>query len=383
MKRDEKLAAIVERPVHYLAQCSRRFPQVWRQHDQARREYKPILNWPDWCYAPVAVTAIAILGAPALHASNELIDEQAAIMKCYSALAAWRITKGVYIFDQTIWDRLWETQIEGDLPVEVLRQLPEYCVYIPFPRPLDYYTIDCFHRIPIYGFFAHLEQLSAGDTYLLLTLDIDTSSVRGCDVGAYHELVNITLPLKGDLSECCRLFVGGLKRGLGDRRRMAEAGEIDAEQIPYFLDAEQWVDHQQDLLIRPLLAILLYLCTAEADIRGPDPIRGLRTYKSKRGLRALTPDEPTIREVGYVIGAKFRAAIAAASSRSAGGGGAHGSPMPHVRRAHYHGYWIGPKAAIEGEQPTSRRFILKWLNPIFVNMGEGGESIPTVHQVVA
>ena len=52
------------------------------------------------------------------------------------ALAAWRVTQGIYRFDPTTFDALWETPVTGDIPTEVLFHLPEWCVYIPTPETL-------------------------------------------------------------------------------------------------------------------------------------------------------------------------------------------------------------------------------------------------------
>lgn len=46
--------------------------------------------------------------------------------------------------------------------------------------------------------------------------------------------------------------------------------------------------------------------------------------------------------------------------------------MPHIRRAHWHCYWIGPK-----DNPTD--IVVHWLAPIVVN-GNQGEVIPTIHE---
>ena len=43
-------------------------------------------------------------------------------------------------------------------------------------------------------------------------------------------------------------------------------------------------------------------------------------------------------------------------------GGEHASPRAHVRRAHWHSYWMGTR----DEQQLS----LKWLHPILVGVGD-------------
>lgn len=52
---------------------------------------------------------------------------------------------------------------------------------------------------------------------------------------------------------------------------------------------------------------------------------------------------------------------------------AHASPRPHIRRAHWHNFWTGPK---DGD----RKLVLKWLAPSFV--GTNTDDTPVViHKV--
>lgn len=60
---------------------------------------------------------------------------------------------------------------------------------------------------------------------------------------------------------------------------------------------------------------------------------------------------------GVAIGRQLRAAAKAET------GAAHKGPRPHIRRAHWHGYWLGPRAG-------GQRFELRWLPPIAVALKE-------------
>ena len=75
--------------------------------------------------------------------------------------------------------------------------------------------------------------------------------------------------------------------------------------------------------------------------------------------------------VGYRIGSALRRVYRKYDTPSESSGKFRSSPRPHIRRAHWHSYWIGPK---DGE----RKVILKWLPPVLV----GGEQvIPTIRMV--
>ena len=56
--------------------------------------------------------------------------------------------------------------------------------------------------------------------------------------------------------------------------------------------------------------------------------------------------------------------------------GTHASPRPHIRRAHWHSFWIGKK-----DQPDARSVTLKWLPPIPVNVTGVDDLTTTVRDV--
>ena len=69
------------------------------------------------------------------------------------ALAAWRATQGVYRFDPTIFDAVWDTPLTGELPTALLYRLPEWCCYVPVePARILVPGLQA-----LQGFFVHLE----------------------------------------------------------------------------------------------------------------------------------------------------------------------------------------------------------------------------------
>ena len=106
-----------------------------------------------------------------------------------------------------------------------------------------------------------------------------------------------------------------------------------------------------------------YLCSANADIyKAYEPQPRLKRNNAKRRSAA------TWHEVGYRIGSELRAYEKAGWGRAPHQGG---TVRPHMRRAHWHHYWIGPR---DGE----RRIVLKWLAPTMVG---AGIDAATVHKV--
>jgi hypothetical protein len=98
--------------------------------------------------------------------------------------------------------------------------------------------------------------------------------------------------------------------------------------------------------------------------------------KTKKGLRLFPPERPTPWEVGYRLGAALRRGMAE-QEPAASPSGSHAGPRPHIRRAHWHSYWVGQKS-----EPEARSVVLKWLPPIPVNVQDVGDVTTTVRDVV-
>ena len=127
-----------------------------------------------------------------------------------------------------------------------------------------------------------------------------------------------------------------------------------------------------------LVSLVLYLCAKNAEIRESGGGARLPAYaepkKTKKGLRLFPPDRPTHWEVGYRLGAALRTASPGRSSDEPTG--SHTRPRPHIRRAHWHSYWVGKR-----DEPNRRTVVLKWLPPIAVNVQDVDDLTTTVRDV--
>ncbi len=272
-----------------------------------------------------------------------------------AALGAWRTTQGIYRCDPTIFDALWDTPVTGELPAEVLLRLPEWCCYIETPE-------RTYRGRKAFGFFVHLDwSLGYTDT----PPDAQASGVPWLRFLVDHgEQIDCTVPIP---------LVGTLEKGIAvwlhdaieQARRRGEAPESIKEKLPEKFAGE----------IAPLISLTLYLCSQNAEVRDR---RGLKLRPSKppathtkQGPRFFPPDRPTTWEVGWRIGAAIRAAEAAPARRDRGG--THASPRPHIRRAHWHSFWTGPRAKVGVAPETERELVLRWLPPIPVNVDEDHE----------
>src|SRR5690606_32674005 len=90
--------------------------------------------------------------------------------------------------------------------------------------------------------------------------------------------------------------------------------------------------------------------------------------------RFFPPDQPTVWHTGFRIGTALRRAE---NERNTSQGAAERrSPRSHIRRAHWHAFWTGPR-----NEPQKRKLVLHWLPPILVNVGDIDDIIPTIRSV--
>lgn len=322
------------RPLAHLAAAGRRYPAAWRQYDTLRvARGKALPDWPAWCFCPLSGAYAIIsrggdmpIGAPGVADIGRL-----------GALAAWRPTQGVYRIDPTVAAAVRETPLGGEVPAEVLPRLPEWCVWIDDPGVT-------FIDMPVRGYFAHLEYDSNdGHAELRLALDLGGPPL--------DSLRCVPLHLgQGSLE-------GSVRAALDEsfRRGLAAA---PGDYVPRLAEA-----------VEPLVNLVLLLCTetaARGHRPGTWPPRPPSAKRATSGWRLYPPDRPRLWPIGEALGAAIRRAEAKAATHPRGPiEGERASPRPHVRRAHWHTYWTGPR---QGPQP--RRAVLKWLPPIAVALEE-------------
>lgn len=266
-----------------------------------------------------------------------------------AALATWRVTQGVYRFDPTLYEAITATPLDGDIPHEVVFQLPEWCVYIETSGAE-------FGRAPLHGFFAFLDyDISSQTAALVLLLDVKADSTL---------FTYVAVPL-----------------GAGSIRQ-AISEVIGEDELPVEGDKAAILGDLAQRLA-PLVALVLYLCAQNAELgtegrrpTNPQPIR------TKKGVRLFPPDRPTTWDVGVRLGAALRRACAADTARNEGG--SHAGPRPHIRRAHWHSFRKGPmKDASGAAVPAHARDVaLRWLPPIPVNLDDL-DDLPTTIRPVA
>ena len=110
--------------------------------------------------------------------------------------------------------------------------------------------------------------------------------------------------------------------------------------------------------LKPFVSLLLYLCSDAPEI-DDSRVPGTSPRKTKRGWSLFPADKVRFWDVAAKAGESLRR-MANAPVEEDGPEGLHVKVRTHLRRAHWHGFWTGPR---NGE----RLFKYKWLPPIIVN----------------
>lgn len=322
------------RPRDHLIAASRLYPKAWSSFDEFRDgRGKDLPDWPQWCFVPMAGAYAVVnqdrgsqqLGLRDLH----LVGDVSRL----AAIGAWRPTQGIYRFDPAVYAAVRDTPISGDLPHDVLFRLPEWCVYVETPG-MEFGG-------PLHGFFAHLEwDANSGRTELRLLLDSETT-LQGLPLHLGNWSLQESIQRATDVASVAAL-------GAGFRAFQPVASELHA-------------------VMEPIISMLLYLCSQNAEVgdgvhRPAHPV----PKRVKGGMRLFPAERVTTWDVGVRLGSALRRAYQAEQT----GNGTHVGPRPHVRRSHWHGFRSGPMKLSDGTDiaTADRKFELRWLPPIAVNL---------------
>lgn len=365
---------------------TRRYPHAARLADEMRAASKrgKLPPWPQWCFLPIGAVQAITSPDPDAGETPESIHDAAV----GAALLAWRVSQGIYRFDPDLLEELWETPVSGEIPTEVLYRLPQWCVYIETPG-----REAAGHRIA--GFFAHLEY--DVDTHAHeLRLLFDTGSEKE---DSLSEMALLPIPLRIDSARTVEEAIRSvLERSFANRNALAErvrvlieSGMLSRQDLPEDLSriASLEIELEDEDVKRlseslgPPISLLLYLASATAEIsseEGEKP-QNPTPKRTRRGERLFPPDTETYWQTGYRLGAALRAArrqatASATESEPQDERPRRRRPVAHIRRAHWHTYWVGPR-----KEPARRERTVKWIPPLLVGADDPEELIPTVYPV--
>lgn len=365
MRENDAAVEAAARLRRYVAKYGKLYPRAWALTAAARAQRgKQLPNWDDWCYCPESILLdhYAELNPSLTHTDH---------IGHLAALAAWRPGQGIYRIHPDVQDALLTQDFTGTIPAESLIRLPEWCCYVMIdpPRELKPYPVA-------QGFFVNLDHavIRPVDGPSKVTMVVRETPLRFInlvlDLKEIEELgPAVTFELTGTLDQAITRSFERAVRAWEGHNRPAEA--------QFLRDKQKEGEVTIRSFCQPLLQMALYLCADDAEIDGEH--RRHKTIRKHGAERLLPADQCNFWEVAYRSGAALHAAKQYLAAHA--GDGTHAGPRPHLRKAHWHHYWTGPRATAGATQPTERRLVLKWLGPILVNAKGEAMVIPTIHNV--
>lgn len=313
-------------PTSVEAIVTERWSHLWKNLDvvTARQSH----GWPDWCLRPAEVYDHVVA---LMLRDPDATKDRADLARFFHLIDNWRQARVIVDFDPELATALWKTPLSG-APPAVLYQLLQRGLYLHLPAAATDGT--CLHGVV--GVWCALSY-RVQDPRPLMVLMLDFGGPKGT-FDVYIDLSSDSWDHAHD-----RLF-HPTDMQEGHPPLQEHGGSLSAR-----------VEQRK----KAVAALLVYLCSTDRDISRPVPV----TVGAPRPGRAARTAQ--VQQVGVRIGAALRSArqtAAAASPRSPEDGTSR-RVAPHMRRAHFHTYWTGPRTS---EQiPTVR-----WLPPLPIGAGQ-------------
>lgn len=348
----KKISLEPQKLLNYTAQ---QFPGIFRELDGAQAAS----GLPVLASAYVSNTLGGKYKVPTAKAQEEIVPR-------VHALAAWAKNKSIYDFNANIAEELIDSfDSAADLPVEAFDGMPYDGVYISVrDTPIAFFVTKdreftpTRDAVPSIKFYIPAQQRS-------LHLTLRRSTLERCMRADYMELM----------------------------RALDDPEVTDALLLSYpHLDKEQYMRQTEEIykkeyeankiVLEHCLSLLLYLCSQNAEIEytSPDPEKPeTEKEKAKATIESTKKVKSRTAQVGYRIGQAIRYHKQEEARERKKSDNTHTATRTkvaaHVRRGHYHHFWKGSR------KDGTRKLILKWVAPIFVNAGNADNMLPTIHRI--
>jgi hypothetical protein len=315
-----------------------RYPNIWRVADEFQQKFTKgkHLEGSIFSFAEGHAISQKIQRGEEPHFHPALLG----------ALLSWRPSQGIYRFHPELYESLIQTDLEGEIPSNLLFRLPSWAVFIETPVS---------ENLPfqLEGFWAYLSRLGKQNELVLVGL-WRKEHLWGYDSNAdpAWDILLFDLPIGhhpvSDLTEMMY------------QQHSRESGDAST--------SNDGVKAIQDHMVSAMLSLLLYLCSEQPDISNWKPQQPQFKYLGNK-RRWLAIKNIREWEVGLRIGAALKSERERLENHDVNVTGNGSTARPHIRRAHWHSYWVGKR----GEQTIS----LRWLPPIPVNVTDI-EKLPAV-----
>lgn len=262
--------------------------------------------------------------------------------------STWRMTQGIYRFDETIYKSLLATEKQAKIPTQLLKRLPQWCVYIETPGLFcDFGFGEC----ELHGVWCQLG-IHKNKELLMLFADIDEI------YNGYELPPSIHVDISYEkIGTAIKVIVEDEKLDKAMAKKM-----------------EKW--------IIPVFNLLLYLCSDEPDLanknkplnpENPEP------KKTKKGWRLYPRHGVQMWDVGTRLAQSISSFYQQSSESEATGL----KVRPHVRNAHWRTVLFGKMKDEQGNKikKENRQRKLIWIPPSFINVDKFDELPAVVRKI--
>jgi hypothetical protein len=341
-------------PNNFLTLYSKFFPDIWNRADEIRKRRGKDFDWPQYCFLPLVYWGTLIgVQADVYRTENLQLLFHAQNL---AALGAWRYTQDIYTFQPDLFKSLFKTKLPGDIPADIILHMPQWCMYVDLLQNNNVIELmyDKDENRIVYGFFVFIE---------------------------YHKIPELRFVLNISGNDCSNLLCYGPIVLLGEWsvKEALQKWELCVARQNNTDELFKCTNEGDIKFTTTLLSITLYICSEAPDVIGDIP----GTYpkyptprKTKRGMRLFPPPKPSIWKVGLTLEEELRRAEKAYQKRMKDAGETgHVPRRAHIRNAHWHKFWVGPKKPKPGKPDGGqvRRLVPRWLWQISVGVGDDEE----------
>lgn len=332
-------------PLEMVNKVANTYNDCWNIVEHFRNDSQ-LPKWDGRCYIPIAAGfAIASDGIM----DPDVLWNSATEATLIAATAAWRLHKQVYSFDPAM-EKVLISQADQNLkiPIDILNKIPFFCVYIETTTMED---MD--------GFFVHFESdTNTGELELRFLIVYDDGDI---------------LPISFHLIEG-----GTINDGINASFEKANENKRALRADKYEIDDAK--DYTRDLCCK-LLQLVLYVCSKNKEMV-EDPVQKKITRQPKsfqfikdkyREVQRWNFGEKSgdfirkfYKTLDFEEEMKKKNEINITNNvKSSKINGT--SKRPHLRKAHWHHYWIG------SDNEGNRTLELKWMAPMFIHKDDVDE----------
>lgn len=317
----------------------------WEQIEQIRiLLHNSGRNWHESIYLPTWGISIGIqMFSDSVISPNTLFG--ASIV--WAILISWRRLKEVYRFAPELEKILYGQGDDCKIPVGILQRLPYPCIYLETPN----LCVGRFH-----GFFVFMDQNIEKSMYILRCLGISPTG----DIVKNYDL---KLMEGATLDDAIRL-------SFAEELRTAMEGEKN-----FTLDGMLQEIVDRNYVMTRLLQMVLYICAKNSDIaesrngRTGTPLNVAVIKDKYREIRVWDLGYRIVNQLNRTVKTEQQQGEKALNEREPSGKNHRHSPRPHMRKSHWHIYWVGKRVQSE------REMVIKWVNSTLVN-GKTTEELP-------